>query len=342
MLLTPGMGDNGSPVPPMIYGLAWRLDKTFFPVKTHPRRNNESFLLPLRLVRGILQRLSGDQIGQGFGHALVLADVNGDDVEDLIVGSPFHNIPQLDRKAFDVGRVTIFYGDPETHQFRPNNLDVLTGQTMKGHFGEALASVGDINKDGIGDFVVGAPYAGAGGKGAVYLFHGSARGVVGEPAQTIEANSFGSDLAGFGFALSGGLDLDDNAYPDVSIAALYSDRVVHLWTKPVIKARSSLRVLPEIIDAERKDCTIMGEDYANGDIWHTCVHVEYCMLYSGEGVDEGLRFNVTVELDTLLPIHLRRMFALSDGGIQIQFKVEAMIRQTRNGLVIKRVIKGSQ
>jgi len=41
-----------------------------------------------------------------------------------------------------------------------------------------LAGLGDINKDGYGDFAVGAPYDGGdNGKGAVYIYHGSKSGV---------------------------------------------------------------------------------------------------------------------------------------------------------------------
>ena len=41
----------------------------------------------------------------------------------------------------------------------------------------SLAALGDINLDGYSDVAVGAPYDGVDGRGAVYIFHGSARGV---------------------------------------------------------------------------------------------------------------------------------------------------------------------
>ena len=45
----------------------------------------------------------------------------------------------------------------------------LTGGSR---FGFSVANIGDIHKDGLQDFAVGAPMAGKNGKGAVFVFHG--------------------------------------------------------------------------------------------------------------------------------------------------------------------------
>ena len=45
----------------------------------------------------------------------------------------------------------------------------LTGGSR---FGFSLANIGDIHKDGLQDFAVGAPMAGKNGAGAVFIFHG--------------------------------------------------------------------------------------------------------------------------------------------------------------------------
>ena len=39
-------------------------------------------------------------------------------------------------------------------------------------FGFSIANIGDIDKDSLEDFVVGAPMAGQNGAGAIYVFHG--------------------------------------------------------------------------------------------------------------------------------------------------------------------------
>lgn len=80
-------------------------------------------------------------------------------------------------------------------------------------FGSSLSAVGDLNLDGFSDLVVGAPYDGPSGRGAVFVFHGSSDGVLSKQSQICFAETFGPHLSAFGFSLSGGLDLDKNGYP---------------------------------------------------------------------------------------------------------------------------------
>jgi hypothetical protein len=47
-------------------------------------------------------------------------------------------------------------------------------------FGFAMTNLGDLNSDGYEDIAVGAPYE---GKGAVYIYLGSAQGLIPEPSQ---------------------------------------------------------------------------------------------------------------------------------------------------------------
>lgn len=80
--------------------------------------------------------------------------------------------------------------------------------------------------DGFGDFAVGAPYDGPLGRGAVYVYHGSKNGALSKASQTIYAEDVtGTEhLSVFGFALSGGVDLDGNQYPDMVVGAYGSDK----------------------------------------------------------------------------------------------------------------------
>lgn len=71
------------------------------------------------------------------------------------------------------------------------------------------------------DFAVGAPYEN--GRGAVYIYHGSEKGVRKKYSQVIHAEAMGMDIATFGFSISGGLDLDGNDYPDMIVGAYLSD-----------------------------------------------------------------------------------------------------------------------
>lgn len=91
-----------------------------------------------------------------------------------------------------------------------------------------MASLGDINLDGYGDFAVGAPYDGPDGRGAVYVFYGSQNGPLKKHSQVIYAEDVKgvAQLSTFGFSLSGGIDLDGNQYPDMVVGAYDSNRAI--------------------------------------------------------------------------------------------------------------------
>lgn len=77
--------------------------------------------------------------------------------------------------------------------------------------------------DNYGDFAVGAPYAGENGLGVVYIYHGSANGPLEKPSQIIKSEDVsGLRLSTFGFSLAGGVDLDNNSYPDLVVGAYES------------------------------------------------------------------------------------------------------------------------
>lgn len=89
------------------------------------------------------------------------------------------------------------------------------------------------------DFAVGAPYEGTIGgcmkssvTGAVYIYHGSKSGARRQPSQKISAEQISqrsqSALTTFGFSLSGGIDMDNNQYPDLAVGAYESD-IVYLF-----------------------------------------------------------------------------------------------------------------
>lgn len=54
--------------------------------------------------------ITGEQIGAYFGYSLAVVDVDGDKLDDLIVGAPMHTEPNNEGK-YDMGRVYIIYQD---------------------------------------------------------------------------------------------------------------------------------------------------------------------------------------------------------------------------------------
>lgn len=117
---------------------------------------------------------------------------------------------------------------PYHQQLRFKELDTRDGVLSRARFGLALASLNDINLDGYGDFAVGAPYDGPNGRGAVYIFHGSASGPLAKASQVIHAESVvgNEHMSTFGFAIAGGIDLDGNMYPDMVVGAYESNNAI--------------------------------------------------------------------------------------------------------------------
>ncbi|MFH2054388.1 MAG: integrin alpha [bacterium] len=86
----------------------------------------------------------------------------------------------------------------------------LYGEAAGDRFGYSVANAGDINKDGEAEILVGAPYAGEGGK--VYLYSGTDGSLI----ITYAAENAG-DL--FGWSVAGAGDIDDDTYPDFVVGA---------------------------------------------------------------------------------------------------------------------------
>ncbi|HMN97730.1 MAG TPA: integrin alpha [Phycisphaerales bacterium] len=123
-------------------------------------------LLPTSAAADMLEVTSPNETAQGnFGRAVAgVPDLNGDGVDDVIVGAPREHGSGVTNS----GRVYVFSGRTglliRTH--------VSPNPTLLGRFGNAVAGVRDITGDGAGDYVVGAPRE-LGAAGRVYVYSGS-------------------------------------------------------------------------------------------------------------------------------------------------------------------------
>lgn len=93
---------------------------------------------------------------------------------------------------------------------------ILDGEQHDGGFGDVVAGVGDVNRDGFADVLVAAPrYDGQ--RGRVFIFHGSSNGLARVPDWELRGQEPGDQL-GYGAAAAG--DVNGDGFADVLVATL--------------------------------------------------------------------------------------------------------------------------
>ncbi|HMG23187.1 MAG TPA: hypothetical protein VK607_17750, partial [Kofleriaceae bacterium] len=155
-------------------------------------------------------------------------DVNGDGYPDFVVGA--------DGAGAQTGVAHLYLGsaDPSAAGWSATGrrIDLISPDGANASFGYAVASAGDINGDGYGDFLVGAYGAGA-NAGAVHLYLGSAApgaaGWNGDGApDRIDLAGRDGDGATFGAVMASAGDVDRDGYGDFLIGAAKAG-AVHLY-----------------------------------------------------------------------------------------------------------------
>ena len=154
---------------------------------------------------------------EGWSVALV-NDLNGDGYDDVVVSTPGWD--DTVNSLTDAGRIQVFLGSAAGLAASPSFTFV--GTDAGGQLGYTLAAAGDVNGDGLGDFVVGVPNATVNSvthAGKVLLFLGAATplGVNPTPAWS-QAGTVPNEL--FGLSIAGAGDVNRDGLSDVVIGAL--------------------------------------------------------------------------------------------------------------------------
>lgn len=174
-------------------------------------------------VTGSLRVDAPDHILQGpagtyAAHGADVADVNGDGLDDAIVGAYLNPDP-----VAGAGTVYVSYGPLESDVHLPSSADVvLPGAEATAYTGRHITAGGDVDGDGLGDFLVAAPGAtgGAPTSGVVYVVRGP--GDIGD-MRAADGRLLGESAAsalGIGAAMAFG-DLDGDGLDDVAAGAYY-------------------------------------------------------------------------------------------------------------------------
>jgi hypothetical protein len=142
-------------------------------------------------------------------------DVNGDGYGDVVVGAYL-----FDTGLVDAGKVYVFHGSATGLSAVPDWT--ATGIQTGDGFGYAVATAGDVNGDGIGDLIVGAP--GRDGvlldEGRALVYHGSTGGL--DLADWQKAG-FAQAGALFGSCVGTAGDVNGDGYSDVIVGAVQYD-----------------------------------------------------------------------------------------------------------------------
>ncbi|MDF1736780.1 MAG: tandem-95 repeat protein, partial [Minwuia sp.] len=168
--------------------------------------------------------IRSDQTGQGLGNAISSAgDVNGDGIDDMIIGAS-----RDDTGGFDSGAAFVVFGKADTSEVRTSEIRheigggfIIEGAGNRDGAGISVADAGDVNGDGLADLLVGAPF---GDQGSAYVVFGKSDN------SAIDLNDVEAGIGGFaitgsdplgsiGQSVAGTGDLNGDGLDDIIVGS---------------------------------------------------------------------------------------------------------------------------
>jgi hypothetical protein len=165
-----------------------------------------------------------------FGRSVGTAgDVNGDGFSDLVVGADGYD----GGAGIDEGALFVWHGSAAGLNNGSNGTAANAAWFKRSNqagavFGWSAATAGDVNGDGYADIIVGAPLytRDFDDEGMVWVYHGSAAGLISAPAWSKSAGQAG---AHFGHSVFTAGDVNGDGYADVIAGAPYYDGKGGAW-----------------------------------------------------------------------------------------------------------------
>ena len=167
----------------------------------------------------ILQINNSTEIGWCVSSA---GDINGDGYDDILVGSKFASNKNTSSQYYNQGYVYIFMGSSAGIATGATPFATLMGANDNDLFGFSVSSAGDVNGDGYGDIIIGAPgvHTSVTDGGAAYIYLGNALGIPSSatPATTLVLAS-PTAFEDFGASVANAGDVNGDGYADIIIGA---------------------------------------------------------------------------------------------------------------------------
>ncbi len=215
--------------------------------------------------------INGVEHDQRFGYSLsYIGDINNDGLSDFAIGAPGRYLNNE-----QVGKVYIYLGRSDAWE-QISSADqadsIIVGESAGDMFGYSIATAGDVDCDGVKDFLVGAPHYSQYYKyaGKAYLYLG---GMI-QWASTMSADDSSASFIGsrryqkVGFSVAGDAQLDFKSGQDLIIGAPGSNNayIVYPYDSEMISSLDSLELyeyptmndLPEYLTTLPVDVLVRG------------------------------------------------------------------------------------
>ncbi|MDJ0626610.1 MAG: peptidoglycan DD-metalloendopeptidase family protein, partial [Rhodobacter sp.] len=178
--------------------------------------------------------ITGEIISEDVGWSVSSAgDVNGDGVDDLIVGAldGFHNGVYVGEAHVIFGKAGATRLDIDLSSLSPGDGFSIHGKTDDHQLGQSVSAAGDVNGDGIDDLIIGGdPFVGGNRTGEAYVIfgvQGATRADIDISVITPEDGFIirgEADFDSAGKSVSAAGDINGDGFDDVIIGANLNDQ----------------------------------------------------------------------------------------------------------------------